>query len=52
MSYRYKTKLNLIFSVTYYLMLHNVLSFTIDVNFLTNKDVNFLQCPSNQFNLC
>jgi hypothetical protein len=47
------TTLNMIFNVTCYSELHIPISllFIIDVD-LPSKDVNALQCPNNQFDLC
>ena len=46
------TTLNIVFSVNYYLELHNAIYFAVDVNFLPSKDDNVLYCPTNIFDRC
>ena len=41
-----------VFSVTYYLELHNTISFCCWCHFLPSKVVNVLQRPNNQFDIC
>ena len=44
--------LNVMFNVTYYLELHNAISLTTNMFFVSFKVVNVLSCPNNQFDIC
>ena len=44
--------LNSVFCVTYYLALHNAISYLSMYFFLSSKDVIDLKCPNNHYDLC